>query len=63
MVAVVENNIQKMADTCKKRHVKALCLFGSAAGVTDFTGNSDLDFLVEFNYKDETNDANLYEIC
>ena len=61
MVSIIENNINKIAAACKKRHVKKLYLFGSAARSTDFTENSDLDFLVEFNYKDKTDDTNLFE--
>jgi len=61
MVSVIENNIGLIAAVCRKRNVKALYLFGSAARATDFTENSDLDFLVEFNYKDKTDDNNLFE--
>src|SRR5256885_13684803 len=61
MVAIVENNIEKITAACKKRHVKTLYVFGSAARAIDFTEKSDVDFLVEFNYKDKSDDNNLFE--
>jgi predicted nucleotidyltransferase len=61
MVTLIKSNMEKIADACKKHHVKALYLFGSAARSNDFTEKSDVDFLVEYNYKEETNDNNVFE--
>jgi predicted nucleotidyltransferase len=61
MVEIIQNNIDKIVETCQRHHVKALYLFGSAARTNDFTSESDVDFVVEYNYKDETNDNNVFE--
>jgi len=61
MVEIVKNNIDKINEACKIHHVKALYLFGSAARINDFTNDSDVDFVVEYNYKGETNDNNVFE--
>ncbi len=61
MVTLINSNIEKITDACNKHHVKALYLFGSAVRSEDFTEKSDVDFLVEYNYKDETNDNNVFE--
>jgi predicted nucleotidyltransferase len=61
MVEIIKNNIEKIIETCKQHNVKALYLFGSAARTSDFTSESDVDFVVEYNYKDETNDDNVFE--
>ena len=37
----------KVADFCKKNHIRKLSLFGSVLG-DDFSPDSDIDFLVEF---------------
>lgn len=49
MVAVIENNITAIRDACKKHHVKALYLFGSAVYESEFNSSSDIDFLYEIN--------------
>jgi uncharacterized protein len=61
MVAVINNNLEKIIDACKNYHVKALYLFGSGVRTTDFKSSSDLDFLVEFDYTDETNNENVFD--
>lgn len=61
MVEIVKNNIDKINEACKIHHVKALYIFGSAARIKDFTNDSDVDFVVEYNYKRETNDNNVFE--
>ncbi len=61
MVEIIKNNLDKIIEACKEHHVRALYLFGSAARTNDFTNNSDVDFVVEYNYKDETNDNNVFE--
>lgn len=38
---------EKIAEFCKKNHIRKLSLFGSALG-DDFGSDSDIDFLVEF---------------
>ncbi len=48
MVDIVKNNLNKISQACNSMQVKSLYLFGSATGVTDYSENSDLDFLFEF---------------
>ena len=38
----------KIAEFCKKNHIRKLCLFGSAL-CDDFEPDSDVDMLVEFD--------------
>jgi len=38
---------EKIAEFCKKNHIRTLSLFGSVLG-DDFSSDSDIDFLVEF---------------
>lgn len=61
MVDAVKNNLEAIYDACKKYHVESLYLFGSGARGTDFNESSDVDFLVQFNYRDEINDNNIME--
>ena len=45
---LIELNIQKIIELCKKHNVKSLAVFGSI--LTDkFNDNSDVDLLVDFN--------------
>ena len=39
---------EKIADFCKRNHIRRLALFGSALR-SDFRPDSDIDFLVEFD--------------
>jgi predicted nucleotidyltransferase len=49
MTLIIENNIEKLTELCKKYKVNELDVFGSAA-TGDFDENtSDVDFLVEFD--------------
>jgi hypothetical protein len=48
MNAIVHEKAGELAGICKKRHVRRLALFGSAASGTFDPAASDLDFLVEF---------------
>lgn len=48
MIDVLKNNIDAIADACKKHHVKELFVFGSASRKEDFTEESDIDILVNF---------------
>ncbi len=41
-------NTEKIADFCRKRHIKRLAVFGSALR-SDFRPDSDIDLLVEFD--------------
>ncbi len=61
MVDIVKNNLNKIIDACKKHHVRTLYVFGSASRNTDFKDKSDIDFLVEFDYTEPTNNENVYE--
>ena len=38
---------EKIAEFCKRNHIRKLSLFGSVLG-DDFSSDSDIDFLVEF---------------
>lgn len=44
----IEARADELRSACQKYHVRRLDLFGSAAAGTDHPGESDLDFLVEF---------------
>jgi len=48
MVDVIKNNLSEIIQTCNTMQVKYLYLFGSGARVTDYSENSDLDFLFEY---------------
>ena len=48
MNRVVQEKIKDMADLCKKRGVRRLALFGSAATDSFDRSSSDLDMIVEF---------------
>jgi uncharacterized protein len=48
MTSLVQNNIDKIADACRRHNVESLYLFGSAARENDFTEKSDIDLLVNF---------------
>ncbi len=48
MVEIVQKNLDKIIDTCKKMQVKHLYLFGSGSKKNTFNNESDLDFLFQF---------------
>ncbi len=48
MIPTVSEHRAEIAALCHRFHVRRLDLFGSAARKSDFTANSDIDFLVEF---------------
>lgn len=48
MVEVVQNNLDRIIETCKLMEVKCLYLFGSGSKKEGFTERSDLDFLFQF---------------
>ncbi len=43
-------DVANLADLCRKRRVRRLALFGSAAAGQFHAAESDLDFLVEFEH-------------
>jgi len=45
MIEVVKNNLDKIIQTCKQMQVQSLYLFGSGARKSDFSLESDIDFL------------------
>lgn len=51
---LIENNIQKIIDLCKKHKVHRLYVFGSIL-TNRFNDNSDIDLVVDFD-KAEVND-------
>jgi hypothetical protein len=48
MIAVIQSKLKEIIDVCKKHHVEAISLFGSAAKNT-ITESSDIDLLVKFS--------------
>ncbi len=49
MNRTIEQKLAEIEELCRSHHVLRLDLFGSAATGTDRQGESDLDFLVEFD--------------
>lgn len=48
MISIVEERVDELQRLCVRYRVRKLDLFGSAAGDKYQGGDSDLDFLVEF---------------
>lgn len=48
VAAIVQDRLDELAEICRKRKVRRLELFGSAADGTFDSSRSDLDFLVEY---------------
>ncbi len=48
MIPTVSSHRAEIAAICRRLHVRRLDLFGSAARTDDFTADSDIDILVEF---------------
>jgi len=48
MIALLRDNLEQVAEVCRRRHVRRLEVFGSAATGPFDPETSDLDFLVEF---------------
>ena len=48
---LIENNIQKIIDLCKKHKVHKLFVFGSIL-TNHFNDKSDVDLVVDFNKKE-----------
>lgn len=48
MDPAVAGKMDELADRCRRRHVRRLALFGSAASGRSDPTTSDLDFVVEF---------------
>jgi len=49
MISLFAQRRDELEDLCRRYHVRRLELFGSAASGQDRAGESDLDFLVEFD--------------
>ncbi len=63
MIDIIKNNINVIKDVCNKHHVKELFVFGSAARNNDFTSESDIDVLVNFEALPlETNEQVFYVV-
>lgn len=48
MIHLIQNKLDEIISVCKKHHVEAISLFGSAAKNT-MTENSDIDLLAKFS--------------
>jgi predicted nucleotidyltransferase len=48
MIPLLTSHRAELSALCRRFHVSRLDIFGSAARGTDFTPESDFDFLVEF---------------
>lgn len=48
MIDLIRDNLDQIKELCEKYHVKRLEVFGSAADGRFRQGESDLDFIVEF---------------
>lgn len=60
MIELIELNRSQLEKLCRRYHVKRLALFGSAAsGPFDF-GTSDLDFVVDFEPREDMDMADQY---
>ncbi len=60
MVELLEQNQEKIHKLCERYFVKQLKVFGSAARESDFSPESDLDFIVEFEILPPSNHAKAY---
>ena len=49
MAPLITENIEQIISACERHKVKYLYVFGSAARGTDFSTNSDVDFLYAFD--------------
>ena len=54
MNELIESHHREISDLCRKHGVQELYVFGSVLR-GDFAPTSDIDFLVEFDWSDETN--------
>ena len=48
MIPLVSQHSDELAELCRRRHVKRLDVFGSAAGGNFNPDSSDIDFLVDY---------------
>jgi len=48
MIPLLDKHLPQIAETCRRRSVRRLDVFGSAVRGGFDSGSSDLDFLVEF---------------
>ena len=49
MIPAIADRRSHISDLCRRYHVRRLDLFGSAARGVDFTDESDIDLLVEYD--------------
>jgi predicted nucleotidyltransferase len=52
---IIENNKASITELCKKHGVTELYVFGSAVR-DDFTSDSDVDFALEYDYRNSISD-------
>jgi len=57
---VIQSRLMELGDVCRKRRVRRLYLFGSAAGKLFDPTTSDLDLLVEFEPMTPVQHADYY---
>jgi uncharacterized protein len=60
MNTVVQDKMSEVAEVCKRRRVRHLALFGSAARGLFDSASSDLDFVVEFEQLTPAERADCY---
>ena len=60
VAAIVEERKQELAEICRRRKVRRLEIFGSAADGTFDPSRSDLDFLVEYEALEPGEHADAY---
>ena len=60
MIALLEENRERMAELCRRHHVRRLEVFGSAATGAFDPESSDLDFLVEYQHLEPGTRADAY---
>lgn len=51
MDSIIEQNIDKIATLCRNNYVQRLFAFGSVTDPTRFRCDSDVDFLVSFDFE------------
>lgn len=60
MIAAIDEKREELFALCRRFNVRSLEVFGSAATGGFKPGESDLDFLVEFDRSEETNAFHQY---
>ena len=57
MQELLTSNREKIAELCRRHHVRRLCVFGSAVRDDFDSIHSDVDFLVDFTVPSQTHYA------